>query len=103
MTLNEAKKIFEIIKISANKIDMVAPILDMVDETPEIQIPIETGKEEKVSVRNAAKEKREYHFKPKQCSICGNEFTPHYGAQKICDTCKDIQDTAKDIVSEIED
>ena len=94
MKLSEAKRVIEIIKVSQAKIDMVDPILEMVDEAPEIKTEIQkpelSDKPDKV--------KREYNFKPKQCEICGREFVPHYGAQKICDECKDIQDTANDMV-----
>ena len=99
MTLSEAKKIFNIIKISVNKIDMVAPILEMVDDKPEVITKANSPKVETES----KPVKREYNFKPKRCEVCGKEFAPHYGRQKICDTCKDIQDTARDIISGIND
>lgn len=95
MKLSEAKRVIEIIKVSQAKIDMVEPILDMVTEEPEVKkpaakAPTKTGEPEKV--------KREYTFKPKSCESCGREFVPHYGAQKICDECKDIKDTANDML-----
>lgn len=103
MTLAEAKKVFEIIKTSQAKMDMVEPILNMVDDSPKVVEVVEEQKPTKNDSPEPIKEKRVYKFKTKQCGICGSEFIPRYGAQKICDVCKDIQDTAKDIVSEIED
>ena len=95
MKLSEAKKVIEIIKTSSAKIDMVDPILDMVDETPEVKVEIQ--KTEPIITEKPAKEKQKRNFKPKPCEMCGEVFTPHYGAQKLCDNCKDIQDTAYDL------
>ena len=95
MKLSEAKKVIEIIKTSSAKIDMVDPILDMVDETPEVKVEIQ--KTEPIITEKPAKEKQKRNFKPKSCEMCGEVFNPHYGAQKLCDKCKDIQDTAYDL------
>lgn len=37
------------------------------------------------------KAKRTYSYKPKKCERCGDEFTPTYGSQKMCDECKQSQ------------
>lgn len=45
------------------------------------------------------KSERTITFKEKTCKVCGKTFTPRYGAQTICDSCKDkvIPSTQKDI------
>jgi protein-arginine kinase activator protein McsA len=35
------------------------------------------------------KESKKRTFKEKTCKQCGKTFTPHYGAQTLCDDCKD--------------
>ena len=95
MKLSEAKKVIEIIKTSSAKIDMVDPILDMVDESPAIKL--EAQKTEPIKKDKPVKEKQKRNYKSKPCEMCGEVFTPHYGAQRLCDKCKDIQDTAYDL------
>lgn len=89
MKLSEAKKVIDIIKVHQNKIDMVAPILELVDETPETKM--QTKKEAPIQA------KREYNFKPKKCDVCGEEFIPHYGAQKTCEACNELKNTAAEL------
>jgi RecJ-like exonuclease len=35
------------------------------------------------------KEAAEGQFKPKECSLCHNEFIPRAPAQKVCDNCRE--------------
>ena len=35
------------------------------------------------------KESKKRAFKEKTCKQCGKTFVPHYGAQTLCDDCKD--------------
>lgn len=89
MKLSEAKKVIDIIKVYQNKIDMVAPILDMVNEAPETKA--QPKKETPSQI------KKGYNFKPKKCDTCGEEFIPHYGAQKTCEACNELKNTAAEL------
>jgi hypothetical protein len=41
--------------------------------------------------------KRAKTFREKPCRVCGKIFTPKSAAQTICETCKDIKQTAKEL------
>ena len=52
--------------------------------------------------KKVVKVRKAYAYKEKYCKSCGKKFVPRYGAQTICDACKDkvlpvddIRETAK--------
>jgi hypothetical protein len=98
MTLTEAKAIIKIIESAEDKINMINPILDLVEHAAEAVTGIKESAPDPVKAATVTKKKRIYKFKQKKCEMCGKEFAPHYGAQKICDVCKDIKDTASDLI-----
>ena len=82
MKLCEAQKVINIIQTSANKIDMVNPILEMVEIT---------------GVAEGGTQRKPRTFKPKKCEACGKEFTPNSGKQKLCEECRLLKDTAAEL------
>lgn len=58
----------------------------------------EQKKPEIHKAEKAAGQNRKMTYKEKICKSCGKSFQPRYGAQTICDTCKDkVYPVSKDI------
>lgn len=49
------------------------------------------------SALKLADEQNRGGLKEKVCKKCGKTFKPHSGAQAMCDTCRDIKRTAKEL------
>ena len=56
------------------------------------------GYKSALKLADEEKKKSEHKtFREKPCRVCGKIFTPKSAAQTICETCKDIKQTAKEL------